>query len=167
MRQMKCSICQKYSALCQCVVNYGGKQLYYIVDNPSAKGKDVKQLSFANYLESLSSNRWNCESRYKISQENKKLRFEFKRYKSIMHFDDSNFSLDCGIHNAPFSFSNHTLYKCYDPSCKKSSMYINQLDTWFKKLKEMFFYFENGELKTWSLADNKQAPQNQSAQHGK
>ena len=84
-----------------------------------------------------------------------------------MHFDDSNFSLDCGIHNAPFSFSNHTLYKCYDPSCKKSSMYINQLDTWFKKLKEMFFYFENGELKTWSLADNKQAPQNQSAQHGK
>ena len=167
MRQMKCSICQKYSALCQCVVNYGGKQLYYIVDNPSAKGKDVKQLSFANYLESLSSNRWNCESRYKISQENKKLRFEFKRYKSIMHFDDSNFSLDCGIHNAPFSFSNHTLYKCYDPSCKKSSMYINQLDTWFKKLKEMLFYFENGELKTWSLADNKQAPQKQSAQHGK
>ena len=28
-------------------------------------------------------------------------------------------------------------------------------------------YLVNGELKTWSLADNKQAPQKQSAQHGK
>ena len=46
-------------------------------------------------------------------------------------------------------------------------VYIKQLDTCFKKLKEMLFYFENMELKTWPLADKKQAPQKQSAQHGK
>ena len=67
MRQMKCCLCQNYTALCQCDVNYQGKQLYYIVDTSSAKGKDVKQLSFANYLESLVQNTWNCEGRYCIS----------------------------------------------------------------------------------------------------
>ena len=152
MRQMKCCLCQNYTALCQCDVNYQGKQLYYIVDTSSAKGKDVKQLSFANYLESLVQNTWNCEGRYRISQNNKKLRFSFQRYKSIVNFDDSNYSLDCKIHNVPFSSSNQNMYKCKDTSCANSSIYLHYFDAHFETIKKTLFYFENNELKSWSKA---------------
>ena len=151
MKQLKCKLCQKYTALCQCVtMNYQGKQLYYIIDNASAKGKQVKQLSFANYLETLLFNRWNCESRYKIAQENKKLYFAYLRYKSLTSFDDSNFTKNCGIHSRPFLDTNHTSSKCNETSCKDSFTYLNYIEKNLEQMKKKSFSFENGEMKIWS-----------------
>ena len=152
MKQLKCKLCQKYTALCQCVMNYQGKQLYYIIDDASAKGKQVKQLGFANYLEALLSNQWNCEARYKIAQENKKLYFAYLRYKSLSSFDDTNFTKKCGIHNTPFLDKNHISSQCNETSCKDSFSCLHYIEKNLKHMKSMFFYFENGEMKIWSAS---------------
>ena len=158
MKQLKCKLCQKYTALCQCVINYQGKQLYYIIDDASAKGKQVKQLSFANYLETLLSNRWSCESRYKIAQENKKLHFAYLRYKSLTSFDDSNFTKRCGIHNTPFLDANHISSECNETSCKDSFSYLNFIEQNLKQMGKMLFFFENGEMKIWSPSSLTSSP---------
>ena len=146
-----CPNCQKYSANCKCeITNYQGKQLYHIVDNPTAKGKNVNQLNFESYLESILFAKWKTETRVKISQERKKLFFSFLKYKSIVCFDDSNFSLDCRIHNASFSDLNHILSRCSEQSCKFSFKYLSYLFENLAKLKGKLFYFENGMLKSWS-----------------
>ena len=150
IKQFKCPLCQKYSALCECVVNYQGKQLYYIIDNVTAKGKDVKQLSFVRYLEALLHNQWTCEQRYRISQERKELHFAFKKYRSIINFDDSNFTLNCGIHNAPFFSSNHISSQCNEESCKNYTIIANKLEEQFEMLTKTLFYFENGNMNAWS-----------------
>ena len=150
MKKFLCPICQKYSSICKCKMsNYLGKQLYYIQDNPTAKGKLVNQLSFKNYLHTILFNELKCESRFKIAQERKKLFFEFMQYKSINCFDDSNFSLDCGIHNVPFSNSNQIFSKCSDRSCKFSFKYLSYLHQNLEPLKKELFVFENGVLKCW------------------
>ena len=150
IKQLKCKLCQKYTALCQCVINYQGKQLYYIIDDASAKGKQVKQLSFANYVETLLSNQWKSESRYKIAQGNKKLYFAYLRYKSLTSFDDSNFTKKCGIHNTPFLDANHISSECNESSCKDSFSYLNYIEQNLNQMKKMLFFFENGEMKIWS-----------------
>ena len=150
MKKFLCPVCQKYSYICKCKFsNYQGKQLYYILDNPTAKGKLVNQLSFQNYLDSILFNELKCENRFKIAQERKKLFFEFMRYKSINCFDDSNFSLDCGIHNVPFSNFNQISNKCSDQSCKFSLKYLSYLHQNLEALKKELFVFENGVLKCW------------------
>ena len=150
MKKFLCPICQKHSSICKCKTsNYQGKQLYYIQDNPTAKGKLVNQLSFQNYLDSILFNELKCENRYKIAQERKKLLFEFMRYKSINCFDDSNFSLDCGIHNVPFSNFNQISKKCSDRSCKFSFKYLSYLHQNLEALKKKLFVFENGVLRCW------------------
>ena len=150
MKKFLCPICQKYSSICKCKMsNYLGKQLYYIQDNPTAKGKLVNQLSFKNYLHTILFNELKCESRFKIVQERKRLFFEFMRYKSINCFDDSNFSLDCGIHNVPFSNTNQIFSKCSDQSCKFSFKYLSYLHQNLEALKKELFVFENGVLKCW------------------
>ena len=149
MKQFRCNICQKYSALCICAENYQGIQLYYIVDNASAKGKQVKQLSFVNYLETLLLNSWNCESRYKISQNNKKLYFQYLRYKSLSSFDDSNFTKKCGIHNTPFLKTNYIFQECDEENCKEAFSHLHHILNQFKKMLECKYFFENGEMKVW------------------
>ena len=149
-----CPVCQKYTSICKCeVTNYQGKTLYYIVDNPTAKGKHVNQLSFYTYLESMLFNEWKTETRVKISQERKKLFFSFMKYKSIICFDDSNFSLDCGIHNVPFSNVNQIFNKCSEKNCKFSFKYLSYLYKNLETLKKELFFFENGMLKCWSISD--------------
>ena len=120
------------------------------MDNPTAKGKNVNQLNFESYLESILFAKWKTETRVKISQERKKLFFSFLKYKSIVCFDDSNFSLDCRIHNVPFSDLNHIFSKCSEQSCKFSFKYLSYLFENLAKLKGKLFYFENGMLKSWS-----------------
>ena len=150
MKKFLCPICQKYSSICKCKMsNYQGKQLYYILDNPTAKGKLVNQLSFQNYLDSILFNELKCENRFRIAQERKKLFFEFTRYKSINCFDDSNFSLDCGIHNVPFSNFNKICNRCSDQSCKFSFKYLSYLHQNLEALKKELFVFENGVLRCW------------------
>ena len=73
------------------------------------------------------------------------------RYKSINCFDDSNFSLDCGIHNVPFSNFNQISNKCSDQSCKFSFKYLSYLHHNLEALKKELFVFENGVLKCWKL----------------
>ena len=119
------------------------------VDNASAKGKQVKQLSFVNYLETLLLNSWNCESRYKISQNNKKLYFQYLRYKSLSSFDDSNFTKKCGIHNTPFLKTNYIFQECDEENCKEAFSHLHHILNQFKKMLECKYFFENGEMKVW------------------
>ena len=150
-KKILCPVCQIHSSICKCKSSiYQGKQLYYLVTNPTAKGKNVNKLNFHSYLESILFNRWKSETRVKISQERKKLFFSFMKYKSIICFDDSNFSLDCRIHNVPFSDSNHIFNKCYAQSCKFSFEYLTYLFENLEKMTNQLFYFENGALKCWS-----------------
>ena len=153
LNKFKCSLCQNYSMHCSCKNNYQGKDLYYITFNPTAKGKEVKKLSFANYVKCLSENQWECESRYVIRQKRKQLAFSFLKYKSLTNFDDSNFTLDCNIHNVPFSHSNHLLSNCKEESCKDSFNYINFLHTNLDQFKDRLFYFENDELITFEKCE--------------
>ena len=85
----------------------------------------------------------------KLHRNEKKLFFEFMRYKSINCFDDSNFSLDCGIHNVPFSNFNKICNRCSDQSCKFSFKYLSYLHQNLEALKKKLFVFENGVLKCW------------------
>ena len=150
LKKFSCSQCKKHSSICTCIFpNYQGKQLYYIVDNPTAKGKNVSELNFYNYLDSFLYE-WKCETRVKISQERKKLFFSYKKYKSISSFDDSNFSQECGVHNKPFSYLNKiSNNKCLEQSCKFSFKYMMYLHENLETLKKNLFFFENGKLKSW------------------
>ena len=150
IKQYKCPLCKKYSALCHCEMDYQGKQLYHIINNATAKGKDVKQLGFVRYLEALLHNKWVNEHRYKISQERKELNFTFKKYKSIINFDDSNFTLNCGIHNVPIFSSNHITPDCMDKSCQHFVTYAKFIEKHFETLSNLLFYFEDGNMKVWS-----------------
>ena len=155
LNRFKCYSCQKYSIHCSCKNNYQGKTLYYITFNPTAKGKEVKNLSFANYVKCLSENQWECETRYEIRQKQKQLAFSFQKYKSVNNFDDSNFTLDCCIHNIPFSLSNQSLFKCKEESCKDSFNYVNFLHTNLDQFKDRLFYFEKNELIIFENSVNK------------
>ena len=150
LKQYKCNHCQKYSALCQCIINYQGKQLYYMTDNATAKGKQIRQLSFSLYLKALLHNEWQTETRYKIEQENKHLHFAYKQYRSIINFDDSSFTFDCGVHNVPFHISNHVLTECNESSCKSFLTNASCIEKNFHTLTESLFFFENGEMRAWS-----------------
>ena len=154
LKQYKCPHCQSYTALCKCIVNFQGKQLYYMTDNPVAKGKEVKQLSFYIYLKSLLYTEWTTQRRHKIEQEKKSLYFALKQYRGITNFDDSNFTLNCGLHNVPFHASNHVAAECDDRNCKKKSAnstltkaaFIEKNFDFFRK---SLYYFENGKIKIW------------------
>ena len=140
LKEHKCDNCAPGS-LCK------DKTLYELQGNSTAKRLDTKQLKFQTYLDALLSIKVTLQSKRKFEQRDKNLYFVMKRYKSLNSFDVSNFTMNCGIHNVPFSTRNLSNYICQDPFCKEFiKPVLRTLSQNIDDLMEKKFYFSNGKL---------------------
>ena len=149
LTKVRCDICKKWTAICKCGI-YEGKQLFKFATTPHSKGKELKQLNFMSYVDILLGKSYVTQTRCRFEQEKKIMKLCFKKSKSIVNFDDSNYLLSCKIHNIPFKKKNYVKFFCKRNSCKDTFLILNSMSQKLPRYNSTLFHIEKGEFHIWN-----------------
>ena len=124
LTKVRCEWCKRWTATCKCG-KYSKNQLYKFSFTPHSKGKDLKQLNFSAFIDTLLGKSYTTQTRYRFEQQRKQLKLNLKKYKGLINFDDANYQLSCKIHNIPFCSGNLSSFFCHKNSCKDAFDILN------------------------------------------
>ena len=143
LKEQDCIICKPVNKECKC----GSKKMYRLLEDPTAKRLDIKQLEFRSYLEALLTDNVQLQNKRKFEQRDKNLFLVHKRYRGLNSCDVSNFTKNCGIHNIPFCTNNLSKFICNDYFCKNLKEYtLHTLSQFLSSSIGKLFFFSNGRL---------------------